>query len=80
MWLPGWAQGQDVHSARLLVVLHSGCGRVSWGVSATPWVLGESQGQVHLGQTGTLALRMSGVRQLPVSSSTSWRHRSSFLR
>lgn len=58
-------------SAGLLAVLHSGRGRVSWGMSATPWVLGESQGQVHLGQTGTLALRMSGVRQLPVASSTS---------
>lgn len=54
--------------------------RVSWGVSATPWVSGQSQGQVHLGQTGTLALRMSGVGQLPVPSSTSYRQCSSFSR
>ena len=62
------------------LVLSVGCGRVSGGVSGAPWVSRESQGQVHLGQTGTLALRMSGFSQLRVSSSISYRQCSSFLR
>ena len=62
------------------LVLSVGCGRVSWSVSGAPWVSRESQGQVHLGQTGTLALRMSGVSQLRISSSISYRQCSSFLR
>lgn len=39
--------------------------------SSAPRVLDESQGQVHLGQTGTLALRMFGRGQQLVATSIS---------
>ncbi|MDR7302088.1 hypothetical protein JOF55_002269 [Haloactinomyces albus] len=39
--------------------------------SLTSWVPGETQGQVHLGQTGTLALRMHKTDQQSVMTSTS---------